>query len=98
MPNFPEYSPQQWEKIVGYKEQISCCLDHCPKFLSNMSFLLYFTIATLTTHLVFSKPIVNNSGLSSAFKKLESDEDHQLTKIHFDKYERYANDFIGMLF
>ena len=69
-----------------------------PKFLSNMSFLLYLTIATLTTRLVFSKPVVNNSGLSGAFEILESNEDHQLRKIHFEKYERYAIDFIGMLF
>ena len=71
-----------------------------PKFLSNMSFLLYLTIATLTTRLVFSKPVVNNSGLTSgsAFEILESNEDHQLRKIHFEKYERYAIDFIGMLF
>ena len=69
-----------------------------PKLLSNMSFLLYLTIATLTTRLVFSKPVVNNSGLSGAFEILESNEDHQLRKIHFEKYERYAIDFIGMLF
>ena len=68
-----------------------------PKLLSNMSFLLYLTIATLTTRLVFSKPVVNNSGLSGAFEILESNEDHQLRKIHFEKYERYAIDFIGML-
>ena len=59
---------------------------------------MYFTIATITTRFVFSKTLVNNSGLSSSFEKLESNEDHQLTKNHFGKYERYANDFIGMLF
>ena len=68
-----------------------------PQFLSNMSFLLYFLFATIATRLVISKTVVNNSGLSSVFEKLESHKDHQLTKNHFGKYERYAKDIIGML-
>ena len=67
-------------------------------FLSNISFLLYFTIATLTTQLVFSKTVANNFELSSTLEKLDSSEDHHLKKNYFGKYERYANDFLGMLF
>ena len=69
-----------------------------PKFLSNISFLLYFTIATLTAQLVFSKTVANNFELSSTLEKLDSNVDHHLKKNHFGKYERYANDFLGMLF
>ena len=65
-----------------------------PKFLSNISFLLFFTIATLTTQLVFSKTVANNFELSSTLEQLHSNEDHQLEKSHFGKYERYANDFL----
>ena len=94
--------PSEWEKIVIYKERsvlaltiiLNMLAKEGPKFLSNISFLLFFTIATLTTQLVFSKTVENNFELSSTLERLDSNEDHQLKKNHFGKYERYANDFL----
>ena len=106
---FPSSSPirvSEWEKIVIYKERsvlaltiiLNMLAKEGPKFLSNISFLLYFTIATLTAQLVFSKTVANNFELSSTLEKLDSNVDHHLKKNHFGKYERYANDFLRMLF
>ena len=94
--------PSEWEKIVIYKEQsvlaltiiLNMLAKEGPKFLSNIPFLLYFTIAILTTQLVFSKTVENNFELSSTLERLDSNEDHQLKKNHFGKYERYANDIL----